>query len=463
MTLAYSLFAILRHWHFQSSFDLAIFDQAVWHYSRFETPANTISGHAHILAEHFHPILVVLAPLYWVLPRPELLVTAQAFLLSLSAVPVYVLARERLGPGLGLAMSTAYILFWGIQKAAAFDFHELAFAPVLIATALLGIETRRDRLFWPAAVSLLFVKEELPGVVVFLGFLLMLKGRWFKGLIVSAIGLAAFALIVGWLMPALGGSDHYAFASAYGDLGKGPGSAAGAMVTRPLHALAGLFSPPTKIRTLALWLGPFLFLPVLSPLALPAIPLVLARFLSSSPNHWMAAFHYSAPLAPILAMSAIDALSRLLHRIPDEARRCTAARWAVTLMVPLCAILPGNLPVWRLFSAAYYRSSETERTARRALALVPPAAIVVAQDSLTPHLSQRQSIYTLRSGAPEADFVLAGRALSPWPNENWGVIEGLLAERRARGYRTVFEENGFVVLEAEQPARRTTPGGQEGR
>lgn len=144
MTVAYSFFGILRHWHLQSGYDLAIFDQAVWHYSRFETPANTISGHAHILAEHFHPILVLLAPLYWVLPRAETLLVAQAFLLSASAVPVYRLARERIGAGLGLAMSAAYVLFWGIQKAAAFDFHELALAPLLIALALLGIETGRD-------------------------------------------------------------------------------------------------------------------------------------------------------------------------------------------------------------------------------------------------------------------------------------------------------------------------------
>jgi hypothetical protein len=115
-------------------------------------------------------------------------------------------------------------------------------------------------------------------------------------------------------------------------------------------------------------------------------------------------------------------------------------------MLLLCAILPGKLPVWRLLSPAYYRSSETERTASTVLALVPRAASVVAQDDLTPHLSERAAIYTLRPGAPDADFVLAGQPLNPWPNDSWSVISDLLAERRAGGYRTVFEEGGFVLL-----------------
>ena len=40
----YSMSALLRHWHFDSSYDLAIYDQAIWHLSRFERPASSIRG-----------------------------------------------------------------------------------------------------------------------------------------------------------------------------------------------------------------------------------------------------------------------------------------------------------------------------------------------------------------------------------------------------------------------------------
>ena len=40
--VAYALYGLFRHWHFGSSaFDLGIFDQVVWHLSRFEAPASS--------------------------------------------------------------------------------------------------------------------------------------------------------------------------------------------------------------------------------------------------------------------------------------------------------------------------------------------------------------------------------------------------------------------------------------
>ena len=38
----YSVLGLFRHWHFGSGYDLAIFDQAVWHMSRFEPLASTV-------------------------------------------------------------------------------------------------------------------------------------------------------------------------------------------------------------------------------------------------------------------------------------------------------------------------------------------------------------------------------------------------------------------------------------
>ena len=42
--VAYAVYAVLRHVHFQTGLDLTIFDQAVWHLSRFEEPASTMKG-----------------------------------------------------------------------------------------------------------------------------------------------------------------------------------------------------------------------------------------------------------------------------------------------------------------------------------------------------------------------------------------------------------------------------------
>ena len=50
-----------------SAFDLGIFDQAFWRYSRFLDHFNTVRG-LPILGDHFSPIAFAFAPLYWLYP-----------------------------------------------------------------------------------------------------------------------------------------------------------------------------------------------------------------------------------------------------------------------------------------------------------------------------------------------------------------------------------------------------------
>ena len=75
--------------------------------------------------------------------------------------------------------------------------------------------------------------------------------------------------------------------------------------------LATPFDNLTKLETLAATFGAWLFLPLVSPLLLVAVPTVAERFLAGNPSFWTEKFQYSLPIAPILAFAAIDSLSRL--------------------------------------------------------------------------------------------------------------------------------------------------------
>lgn len=62
--LVYSGLVLLRHYSFEThAHDLAIFDQAVWHYSRWEAPFSSIKGFS-VLGDHFTPILILAGPFY---------------------------------------------------------------------------------------------------------------------------------------------------------------------------------------------------------------------------------------------------------------------------------------------------------------------------------------------------------------------------------------------------------------
>lgn len=437
--VVYALVGLVRHWHFASSaYDLGIYDQVVWHLSRFEAPASTVHGLSNMLGDHFSPVWMLVAPLYWVYSAPETLIVAQAVVLALSILPVWVFLERRLDARSAALMAAAYASFWGLQRAAQFDVHELAFAPVFIAIMLLGIddagrEGRNPwRLFLLGAIPLIFVKEDqIPLVAAACALLAWkLRDRRQRVIALGAAGasVAIFLLVVRVVIPGFNDAGVYNFTNAFD----------GAL-SNPLGMLKQLVTPTMKLKTVAAWLLPFLFLPLRSSFGWLIVPLALERFLSSSVNHWGTSFHYSAPLAPILAMAAGDGLSRT--RV-----RCGA--WAILLF---CLFLPGHQPMWRLLSPAVWRAPAYAATAERALALVPPEASVAAQAAIVPHLSQRGSIVMLtaegKTANAEADVVVAAPAdLAPWPFASADALQAHVDAYKARGYRTVFSENGWEVL-----------------
>ena len=434
-TLVYSLIGLLRHWRFGSNaFDLGIFDQAIWLASRFAAPASTVSGFPNVLGDHFSPILLLLAPLYWIAPRPETLIVAQAILFGLSIVPVARFLRRRLDPTPTLLLAGAYGMFWGLQRAAGFDVHEVAFAPLLVAALIVAIDERKWPLMWASAVAIALVKEDLFPLLVFAGVYLGLRGEPRRGALLAIGSLAAFVLVVQVIAPALSPSG-YQHAGSFTEA-----------VRQPWRIPALLVTPTAKLYTVLMWLAPFALLPLASPLSILLIAFALVRLLSSSPAHWGTSFHYSAPLAPVLAMSAADGLAWITSRSASESGRRRTQAWLSGSCLLLSLFLPGHQPFWKLFDPDSYRAEEIHLAGRRAVAAVPPAASVVAQGMVVPHLSRRREIYVLQPGAPEADVVIACPRLNPYPNDSGDAISALIDERRRRGYRVIFEEGGWIVL-----------------
>jgi uncharacterized membrane protein len=433
--VGYAICAVLKHWHFDTSYDLAIYDQAIWHLSRLEAPASSIRGVTNILGDHFHPVIAVLAPVVRVAPAAETLLVAQAVLLALSIVPVFLYARSRLPFGPALAMSIAYGLFWGLQQTATTDFHEAAFAPLAMALLLLATERRAGLGFWAAVAAVIAIKEDLLPVLAFLGGFLCVRGERRRGAALLMGGLVGFVLLVVVVIPALSDRGQYGYRDTYS-----------AALQAPWRIPVLLVTPPIKLLTALLWVAPFALLPLASPLGLLLIPFAPERFLSASPNHWGTIFHYSAPLAPVAAFAAVDGLARVSARIADAGTRRRAMAALVGICLVFSAILPGHQPLWRLFSATLYRFGPIERAAPAALGLIPAEATVVAQTCVAPHLSHRSGLFRLDSDAPDADYVVAVRDRDPWPLVSDQDIQRLLAQRFEQGYVVAFARDGWLVL-----------------
>ena len=432
----YILYGLFRHWHFGSSaFDLGIFDQAVWHLSRLEHPESTIHHFSNVLGDHFFPVIVLFVPFYWIAPSPESLIVAQGLLFAASLLPVYGFLRGRLSAGPSLALAGAYGLFWGLQRAAAYDVHEIAFAPLVIGAAILAMERRRWFVLWGSVLMLVMIKEDLIPLVSMLGVYLFVRGERSAGSVLALGGVVAFLVVVQILIPSLSESGSYAHMAAYAE-----------SLQRPWLIPLTLVTPAAKLVTVLLWLAPFIFLPLFSPFAVLLLPIALSRLLSDNPNHWGASFHYAAPLAPILAMSAGDGLRRLADRFDSPRTRSRVVAGLSGSCVVLSLFLPGNQPLWDLFDARHYATTPIHRAGYEALRVLPADASVVAQAAVVPHLSQRRYVYVLGENAAQADFVIASEHLTAWPHANYQEIQVFIDEYRAMGYVAVFEAQGWTVL-----------------
>jgi len=123
-----------------TTFDLVIFDQGIRGYAHWAAPVSIARGvsdgqgaHFMLLADHWSPVLALLAPLYWIHDRPATLLVAQGVLFALAIPPLWVYTRRRLGAGPAYFVCVAYALSLPVMEAVVFDFHEVAFVPALTA------------------------------------------------------------------------------------------------------------------------------------------------------------------------------------------------------------------------------------------------------------------------------------------------------------------------------------------
>ena len=310
-----------------STFDLVIFDQGIRGYAHWAAPVSIARGvsdgqgaHFMLLADHWSPVLALLAPLYWIHDRPATLLVAQGVLFALAIPPLWAYTRRQLGPGAAYFVSVAYALSLPVMEAVIFDFHEVAFVPVLTAVMVERFDAGKRWHGVLAAVALLLVKEDMGLLVAgFGGYLLLTRRRsevW-TGLAFVVGGVAATWAATHLLIPAFGGSASFYW--AYGQFGSTLGSALLNVLTHPLHALHVFVTPWVKARTMIGLLAMFGFLPLASPMVVAVLPLLAERMLASGyPLWWQAKFQYDAFLVMMLCCAAVDGAARLQRHWPER-------------------------------------------------------------------------------------------------------------------------------------------------
>ena len=508
VAVGYCGFVLAQYYTFRTATDdLVIFDQGVRSYAHFKPGTSIMIGYHlgfgpgfSLLADHFSPILAALAPFYWIFDGPQTLLVAQAVLFALAIPPLWLFTRRAFGGGrkavaAAYLVAVAYALSWPIASALAFNFHEVAFAPVLTAVALERLQAGRLRTALIALGALLLVKEDMGLFVAGIGLYLAVSRR-----VVSRQRLVAAVLVVGgvaytWLatdvlIPAFGGHANGYW--AYQALGNNVPQAAWHLVTHPVSSLRLLVTPHVKLDTMLWLVGAFCFLPLLSPITLAALPLLLERMLASTfQNWWVTSFQYNAYLVVILLCAAVDGAARLdrwlLARRHLAAQRedapdtdanpggetglarpaarpaTTRSPWSVALVcsAAMCAVAVFLVPRFGFGPAlhpSFYHRTAQMRTAAAANALIPGGVVVAALNIDGSQLSARDTvlIWDGDGGTPPlaAPWVVANVRAKQF--SFYSVLEQRqrVAFLERNGYKVIFQRRGYVVLHRAGPVPR---------
>ena len=377
------------------------------------------------LGDHVSLVLFVLAPLYALFRHPLTLLLIQCVTLALGAWPVFALARRELQhDGLSLVCAALYLLYPALGYCNLFEFHPEALATTTLLATIGALAASRFVPMVVFAILSLACKEDVALPVGILGLMALLTGRSRRpGLTLIGLALGSLVLSFGVVRPALS-SAAAEYGRMYGRWGAGPAQIAGHLLAHPFEAVRAFFDTPGDPGDAALkrayWpqmLGPFLFLPLLSPGTLVvALPVLAEHFLSyRNEQHWML-FQYTALVTPVMAAAAVRGYATLVRRIsgapitaavmarPGRARSAAFAIAGAALAASLlCNLLYG--PLLRRGWLAVPQSSETrwpnafDRTLRpyrdRMVARVPKTGGVVAAFEFLARLASRPETHSI--------------------------------------------------------------------
>ncbi len=449
------------------SLDMAIFDQATWLISRMGGLFITIRG-LHFFGHHFNLGLFLLAPFYWVGAGANFLNLVMVTAMALATVPIYLLARDRLGSGwLGVGLAAAFLLHPSLQFMAWELFHPEPMA--LVGLFFAWWFAWRERWAW-YAVSLVYAvcwKEDVALAALVIGLVLLARRQWKPGLWTVALSGAYFVMVNSWLIPTFSGVGQAFYNSNFfGTLGNSPSQVLVNSARHPSEFTRRVLAPDAKTFYWQMAM-PFAFIPLAAPLALAVgVPQALIDVLSTAGFTRVITYHYAAlPLAG-LTLGAVEGVAFL-------GRRRLLYRQVLVGAILVCSlvstVLWGPSPIGSQYRKGWWplwpdASRQAKSAAVREMA---GKDHISATYDLAPHLAHRRYVYSYPNPFISDNWAVNGEHL-PDPNiVHWLVLNRALVDGRNTAlldrlvsdgeFEIVSDDNGVVVAHRVRPGSRIDP------
>jgi len=426
----FSVYTCYKNYIFKTyAWDLGIITQSLWTtlnsgkvlFSTLEVPYGNPSGN--FLGVHFSPIMFLILPVYAIYESPQTLLVFQSFILGIAALPLYWIARDKLGNKLyALAFATAYLLNPALCGVNAYDFHLEIFTPLFIFFSFYYLEKGK----WLKAIPFIALEfmtiEFAPFIVFSLGLYFLLKrvlenrsvrlskARLTKRLLgplalmlVSVFCLFLAIQIITMVNPLKTGGTY----SNWSYWGDNVPQVIGNILRNPAQAVVVISTPIDKPYYVILLFSSVLFLPLLAPLELiTALPWLIAALLSDYQAYYQPYYQYSALIVGQLFIAGIYGFHRIATANHQPNTNDIIHKRIITLMIIVNVLLfltisPVGIPAFTDRSTTPYGVTTAVDLRHvnilySVLSLVPSNASIATEQDIFPHICQRTDAYFVK-------------------------------------------------------------------
>jgi uncharacterized membrane protein len=418
----------LKYLGYRSGSDVGLFVQTMA--SATQGFSNTTEGGSHFIF-HFSPILYLIAPLVVLAGSPLVLVAISAIAGALVAPALYAIARRHTNERIAIWVALAGLAYPPLVGVAFADFHENALVPALTLWLIAAVDARRWLYAGLLVTALLCTKEDQALIVAFAALVaaaIFARTRDAAALrfcsAAFAGALAIFALYFAVVRPAAGahtawGPSH--FYDWHRELK--------ASETAPLFSFG-------RLTYLLEVFGPLLFVSLLSPVVIMALPGLLEVLVSHESMTFTMGQHYAAVWIGYVLAAFAYGIARIATA--NEGRAFTLARAAAALGVLVLIVAS---PTHWGHNLRWPRAHE--RTLNAAIAELSPSAQIGAPDEIFAHLGFFRRAELGMNGEPEYVLIDSTHTDSQFVARDLPVVRAGVAAGR---YEQVYDRDGILLF-----------------
>lgn len=346
---------------------------------------------------HFAPFLIPVAVLHWLIHHPlgglYILVAVHA----LGIFPLFLIVKDKFKGYWSVLLTTLLVLYPPFTYALLQGFAEEVFSTSIILYAMYFLLKSRPKPFVITTLILLTLRINMIIPVAALGILAIFRGFRREGIFLflcSVLWLLFVTILVFPRYPATRFDQPYvlSFFSAYGNTTH---EIFTNLLIHPKLVISEM-TGVTKIQYIQDTFAPLLYLPLLSPLSLLALPLFLLNISASSTRLASVYTHYPSSITPFLFIGtiyALDSLKRFSGRLKMDPEKTLKGLILILFFWSLHVNINWSMARFNIVNIFYnpieFQRSNRDSTLDEIVRQLPKDAKVSTSDRFFEHVAER--------------------------------------------------------------------------